>query len=273
MKRVVIVAGAITLAVAAVAISGDPRPLLIAQAPPAPAPQPAAQPASAPAQQDNPGFYAGETGLDPSEIAGREIWYKATAGNSRFHTYVFQQRAGIFIDWFRVLRADQRDDRFAAFGLINDPGCCTPGAEGCPAKSPDETYGFDWCPGDQELLKFVGRTGYRDPACDFRDAAPAADHPHHAKKDQRQSSCDLAFGTSTGALGYRKFPNPRFDRERWLKLNGKLGSWEGFSKTLSSDRNNSDYGVRHLADGSIEPPFLIGTSCGSCHIAFDPLNP
>jgi len=22
-----------------------------------------------------------------------------------------------------------------------------------------------------------------------------------------------------------------------------------------------------------EPPFLIGTSCGSCHIAFDPLNP
>ena len=26
-------------------------------------------------------------------------------------------------------------------------------------------------------------------------------------------------------------------------------------------------------DGSIEPPFLIGTTCGSCHIAFDPLNP
>ena len=26
-------------------------------------------------------------------------------------------------------------------------------------------------------------------------------------------------------------------------------------------------------DGSIEPPFLIGTACGSCHISFDPLNP
>ena len=275
MKRVAIVAAAITLAVAAVAISGDPRPLLMAQAPPAPAtPEaPAAQPAGAPAPQDNPGFYEGEAGLTPSEIAGREIWYKATGGNARFHTYVFQQRSGILVDWFRVLRTDQRDDRFASYGLINDPGCCTPGADGCPAKSPDETYGFDWCPGDQELLKFVGRTGYRDPACDFRDAPPQADHPHHAKKDQRQSSCDLAFGTSTGALGYRKFPNPRFDRERWVKLNGRAGSWEGFSKTLSPDKAHSDYGVRRLADGSIEPPFLVGTSCGSCHIAFDPLNP
>src|SRR5262249_15379185 len=279
MKRAAIVAATIILAAAAAAMSSDLRSLLLAQAPPAPAAIPAAQQPASPAQQDNRGFYAGEAGLSPSEIAGREIWYKATAGNSRFHTYVFQQRTGILIDWFRVLRSDQRGDRFAAYGLINDPGCCTPGTEGCKAKSADETYGFDWCPGDDELLKFVGKPGYRDPACDFRDAPPDPDpkvNPyivHHAKKDQRQSSCDLAFGTSTGALGYRKFPNPRFDRERWLKLNGSLGSWEGFSKRMTEDRNSSDFEMRRLADGSIEPPFLIGTSCGSCHIAFDPLNP
>lgn len=35
--------------------------------------------------QDDPGFYAGEACLTPSERAGREIWYKATAGNARFH--------------------------------------------------------------------------------------------------------------------------------------------------------------------------------------------
>ena len=249
--------------------------LVTAYAVTTPAPS-ATQPA---AQQDDPGFYAGEAGLTPSEIAGREIWYKATAGNARFHTYVFQQRVGILVNWFRALRSDERNDRFAAYGLINDPGCCTPGTAGCRAKTLDETYGFDWCPGDDELLKFVGKAGYRDPACDFRDATPHPDpkeNPyivHHAKKDQRQSSCDLAFGTSTGALGYRKFPNPRFDRERWLKVNGRLGSWEGFSETLSTDKTSSDSGVRRLADGSIEPPFLIGTSCGSCHIAFDPLNP
>ena len=208
---------------------------------------------------DDPGFYAGSAGMNASEKAGREIWYKATAGNSRFHTYTFQQRVGVLIDWYRVLNSGERDDRFRAWGMINDPGCCVPGSANCPAKSLDETYGFDWCPGDAELLKFVGRAGYRDPACDYEDVAADAGDPHHRSKDQRQSACDLAFGTSTGALGFRKFPNPRFDRERWLKINGSAVSWKGFST--------------HLADGSIEPPFLIGISCGSCHIAFDPLNP
>ncbi len=117
------------------------------------------------------GFYDGEPGLSPSERAGREIWYKATAGNARFHTYVFQQRVGVLIDWYRVLNASDRGDRFRAWGMINDPDCCVPGSDGCPAKSLDETYGFEWCPGDETLLKFVGKPGYRDPACDFKDAA------------------------------------------------------------------------------------------------------
>src|SRR5262245_23471114 len=69
--------------------------------------------------RDNPGFYAGEAGLNPSERAGREIWYKATAGNGRFHTYSFHQRVGVLIDWYRVLNANERGDRFAAWGIIN----------------------------------------------------------------------------------------------------------------------------------------------------------
>jgi mono/diheme cytochrome c family protein len=276
MRPAAFVVAAVALGAAALAASlepGERAPLVLAQAPAAPPATAAAPAAPAKPLPDNPGFYDGEAGLTPAEIAGREIWYKATAGNARFHTYVFQQRVGVLVDWFRVLRSDQRGDRFAAYGLINDPGCCTPGAEGCPAKRLEETYGLDWCPGDEELLKFVGREGYRDPACDFRDAPVDPKDPHHAKRDQRQSSCDLAFGTSTGALGYRKFPNPRFDRARWQKVNGGLASWEGFAKTLSSDPKSADSRVRRLADGSIEPPFLIGTSCGSCHIAFDPLNP
>ncbi|HEY4369871.1 MAG TPA: hypothetical protein VGN07_21730 [Steroidobacteraceae bacterium] len=234
------------------------------------APQPAPQSASSP---DNPGFYAGEAGLTPSERAGREIWYKATAGNSRFHTYTFQQRIGVLIDWYRVLKSTERDDRFRAWGIINDPGCCVPGSDNCPAKTLEETYGFDWCPGDAELLGYVGREGYRDPACDYSDAAADRDDPHNRSKDQRQSACDLAFGTSTGALGFRKFPNPRFNRERWLEVNKSLASWEGYDKRLSDDPANTDATATHLSDGSIEPPFLIGISCGSCHISFDPLNP
>src|SRR3546814_9035472 len=86
----------------------------------------------------------------------------ATAGNASLHTYVFQQRIGILVDWFRVLRADRHGDRFRAWGVINDPDCCIPGSDGCPAKSLEENFGFEWCPGDRELLAHVGKTGYRD---------------------------------------------------------------------------------------------------------------
>ncbi|MGH8177957.1 MAG: cytochrome c [Steroidobacter sp.] len=248
-----------------------PAPIAIASA--AKQAVPGATAANSPAPADHPDFYAGEAGLNPSERAGREIWYKATAGNNRFHTYTFQQRVGVLIDWFRVLNSKERDDRFGAWGIMNDPGCCVPGSKNCPARSLDETYGFDWCPGDAELLSYVGREGYRDPACGFTEAPADSADPHHRSKNQRQSACDLAFGTSTGALGFRKFPNPRFDRERWIAVNGGPASWEGLNAKLSKDAANSDSAVSRLADASIEPPFLIGITCGSCHIAFDPLNP
>ncbi len=218
------------------------------------------------------GFRSGEAGLSPSARAGREIWFKATAGNERFHTYTFQQRVGVLIDWFRVLRGDARNDRFKTWGLINDPGCCTPGSANCPAKNLDETYGFDWCPGDDALLKFVGKPGYRDPACDFSDApADAADPKGH--QTGREDACNLAFGTSTGALGFRKFPNPKFDPAAWQKLNGRQGSWEGYNRKLSDDPTRADAKLSRLGDGSIEPPFRIGMACGACHIAFNPTKP
>lgn len=218
------------------------------------------------------GFHEAEAGLSPSARAGREIWFKATAGNARFHTYTFQQRVTALIDWYGVLRGDRRNDRFKTWGLINDPGCCTPGSAGCPAKSYEETYGFDWCPGDDQLLGFVGKPGYRDPACDFTDASAAAADPE-GHRSGREDSCNLAFGTSTGALGFRKFPNPRFDAAAWKKLNGSLGTWESYDRRLSDDPERSDYRARKLADAAVEPPFLIGTACASCHVAFDPARP
>ena len=234
-------------------------------------------PETASVDQDAPYFEAcAREGLNESECVGRLIWFKATGGNERFHTYTFQQRIGVLVDWFRVLRTDQRDDRFWAWGIINDPACCKPGAPDCPAKSLNETYGLDWCPGDDVLLKYVGKNGYVDPACGLKDAALDADDPHTqgGKVDQRASPCDLRFGTSTGALGLRKFPNPRFDAAKWKALNGDLATWSGFTAAKAATTGiESDQRVTKLADASVEPPFLIGTTCGSCHIAFDPLNP
>ena len=72
----------------------------------------------------------------------------------------------------------------------------------------------------------------------------------------------------------RKFPNSKFDANRWRALNGdNQGTWAGYNQRLSDNAANSDSRVSHLLDGSIEPPYLIGMACGACHIAFDPLNP
>lgn len=225
------------------------------------------------AGQDSPtSFHYGDGTFTESERVGAEIWFKATAGNERFFTYVYPQRLGVMIDWFRVLSANEREKRFSRWGLINDPDCCKPGDSNCPAQSLDKTYGFDYCPGDDKLLSFVGQTGYADPACDLKDAPLSAEDPH-GPIDQRQTSCDLRFGTSTGAMGIRKFPNPRFNKEQWSTVNkGQVGTWAGYNKKLQPNDFTQPTSSR-LFDGSVEPPFLIGLSCGSCHIAFKPLNP
>jgi hypothetical protein len=216
----------------------------------------------------SPEFAETNQGLSPSEAAGREIWMFATAFNDRFFTYTYPQRLGGAIDWYAVLRADRRADLFPAWGAIPDPDCCVPGDADCPARSATETYGFLWCPGDDDLLSFVGRDGYRDPACHFADAPFDTSTPHGAT-DQRQDACDLSFGTSTGALGLRKFPNPRFDAAAWERI----GGWEGYGGFLSADPAEPDSRLNRLWDGSVEPPFRVGMACGACHIAYDPKNP
>ncbi len=220
------------------------------------------------------GFHAGSADLTPSERAGREIWYKATAGNDRFHTYVFQQRMGVLIDWWRVLRADKRDQRFKIWGLVNNPGCCTPGSAGCPAKSLDETFGFDWCYGDDELLKFVGRPGYRDPACNFIDAADARRASACRRRPARRSLSSRLWHIDRRD-GTAQVSQPAF-RCRCVAQSRMVASSAAGTALHAACRTMptvSDYQAKKLADGSVEPPFLIGMACGACHIAFDPLNP
>jgi hypothetical protein len=224
----------------------------------------------------SPGFAADDAKFSPSARAGREIWFFATAFNDRFYTYSYPQRLGAAIDWYKILGAKSRGDLFQAWGATPDPDCCVPGDPNCPAKSLDETYGFPWCPGDAELLKFVGKTRvdgkeYRDPACDFQDAPFQPEE--HRQTDQRQDKCDLLFGTSTGALGLRKFPNPRFDAAKWEKLNGSRASWDGYRSFLSGDSGSGDSRTNRLFDGSVEPPFRIGMACGACHISYKPDQP
>ena len=55
-------------------------------------------------------------------------------------------------------------------------------------------------------------------------------------------------GTPAGIVGLRRFDNPAFDAAKW---------------------NAQAY----QADRTIEPPYLIGMSCGFCHVGFNPVKP
>jgi hypothetical protein len=220
----------------------------------------------------SPGYAAGDQGLTPSVRAGKEIWFYATAFNDRFYTYSYPQRLGAAIDWYLILAAKNKDDLFQAWGATPDPDCCVPGDNNCAAKSLDETYGFQFCPGDAELLKFVGKEGYTDPACSFKDGPFNTGTPH-GSIDNRQNACDLRFGTSTGVLGLRKFPNPRFDPAKWKKLNGSAASWDAYRQPLADRSASPDSRNTRLFDASVEPPFRIGMACGACHISYNPVKP
>lgn len=54
---------------------------------------------------------------------------------------------------------------------------------------------------------------------------------------------------SSGIIGLRKFPNPNFDKVTW------------------------DVEKYRKDPASVEPPYLIGMSCGFCHIGFNPTKP
>ena len=56
-------------------------------------------------------------------------------------------------------------------------------------------------------------------------------------------------GEPSGIVGLRKFPNPKFDPANW---------------------DAAKY-IQH--PGTMQPPYLIGMTCGFCHIGFNPLNP
>ncbi len=198
------------------------------------------------------------------ELAGRSIWFKS-APNERHHTYVFPQKIGVAIDWSQAFMANDHELRFQTWGLINDPDCCVPGVT-CDQKNQklngrsitlDDTYGWDFCAGDETLLNSIRQNRgaeYRDPACDD-ELVKRADQ---ASNQIRENRCELKFGTSTGAVGFRKFPNPQFNLKRWQKI----GGYKVYSEKM----------IRQGMNNSVQPPFRVGVACAACHAGFDPLN-
>ena len=162
--------------------------------------------------------------LTEDEIKGRNTWMIWTAGNQAFWDYLAGDSFGN-LDLLKTLSSFpsqkyyySRDNRFTYLGLMNEPGCRKPTKE-----SAKEKYGLwlDECPSNPEGI---------DP--------------------------DI-YGTSSGILGLRLFPNPAFKgkaKERW-----------------DAERYYTD--PEYYLDPDLVRPYRVGMACAFCHVGPHPEHP
>jgi hypothetical protein len=209
---------------------------------------------------------------------GRDTWFHWTWGNQkavrRAAVLAGHLPVPVSLDLFRLLDSRKRQTRFRDLGLINEPNC------GRRRDDPEDTTDHD-----EQILKTYGlyidkfngdplgyypmseedRKNY--PASYFKARGPARDQyplryswvDAKGKRHYTKQTEDLRhYGRPTGIIGLRLFDNPAFDekaKKQWQE---------------DPERHVREY---FKNPGKMEPPFLVGFTCGFCHVAFDPLNP
>lgn len=160
--------------------------------------------------------------------------------------------------------------------------------DGGMALATDEVKGRNtwdlWCGGDEQFWNRMSQESYglidllktidsRNRATRFKDLGlinePGyrqatkpdeyglyIDEPVEGQGESKDIDPNV-YGRSTGVMGFRLFPNPDFNEEAKKK-------WDG--ARYNSDR---DYAVQP----DLIRPYRVGISCGSCHIAFNPVKP
>jgi mono/diheme cytochrome c family protein len=181
----------------------------------------------------------------PAERLGRDTWIHWTWGNQKVirsaTVLAGHLPVPVSIDLFRLLDSRKRATRFRDFGLINEPNC----GRRNKADKTEPDY-------DETILKAYGLY------LDKWNGDPKGYYPADKKYREQYGSTypgtdqqidDRHYGRPSGIVGLRLFDNPAFNKQRW------------------------DVGKYFQNPGKVEPPFLVGFTCGFCHVAFDPLNP
>ena len=154
--------------------------------------------------------------LTPQEINGRVVWNLWSGDNAGFWNWLAQYGFGT-TDILKMV-ASPRDKRFQTYGVFNQPGFMRPA-------QPDR-YGL-----------FIDVP--REPGSKY-DIDKRLDLP--------------TYGMSSGIMGLRLFPNPKFDPAKWD------------AKRFWNDPNYYD-------NPKLQRPYMVGMSCSFCHISTDPVNP
>lgn len=180
--------------------------------------------------------------LSADAVKGRNNWNVWTGGNDRFWDHLANNSFGA-LDLLKTVSshpklAYNRNNRWFAQGLVNEP--CFEKATG-----PDpERFGL-W------LDKRKADCG-PDP---FENESK---YPG-VKIGARGSTVPVGsfYGTASGIMGLRLFPNPDFNEEAKKKWDAK--------------RYYED--AAYYEDKNLVRPYRVGMSCGFCHIGPSPVRP
>lgn len=162
-------------------------------------------------------FQGRDVKLSADDIKGRVIWNLWSGDNAAFWDWLTGRAFGT-ADLLKVVTS-QRDQRFQTYGIFNQPGFRRP-------EKADE-YGL------------------------------YIDVPREAKYDLDSRIDTATYGRSSGIMGLRIFPNPKFDAAARAK-------WD-------PDRYYKDR--VYYTDPKLVRPYLVGMACSFCHIGADPTNP
>jgi hypothetical protein len=192
--------------------------------------------------------------LTPEEIRGRNMWLVWTGGNDRFWDRVTRDSFATF-DLLKVITSHpsqtycngqhcDRDSRWHWLGAANEPCFDKPAG-------PDPKRFRLWldvraanCAPDP----FEDETKYPGVKIGARGAT---------FKDGSTLPVGSYFGTATGILGLRLFPNPDFDQAAKDK-------WD--PERYYTDPN-------YYNDPNLVRPYRVGMACGFCHVGPSPIHP
>jgi mono/diheme cytochrome c family protein len=155
----------------------------------------------------------------PNEILGRNTWMLWCGGNEGFWDWLATHGYG-FTDLLKVIDSRNRTQRFNNAGLINEPGMKA-------ATKPDANGVWLDEPLDEEQAQ------------------------------QKRSVPEKIYGRSTGVVGLRLFPNPKFK-------DAAKASWN--PKRFYEDPS-------YYNNPGLIRPYRVGMSCAFCHASWHPLNP
>jgi hypothetical protein len=162
-------------------------------------------------------FQGRDVKLSADDVKGRVVWNLWSGDNAAFWDWLASHGFGTS-DLLKVVTSP-RNQRFQTYGLFNQPGFKRP-------EQADE-YGL------------------------------YIDVPRDAKYDLDSKIDVKTYGRSSGIMGLRVFPNPKFDAAAKAKWKPDLY----FRDPV------------YYTNPKLVRPYIVGMACSFCHIGADPTNP